>query len=51
MATTVVIIGSETMGRGDDVLGAKLTASFLRTLAVQAPAPDAVVFYNAAVTV
>jgi len=45
----VVIVHAETMGRGDDVLGAKLTGSFLRTLATVESRPDAVVFYNAAV--
>jgi selenium metabolism protein YedF len=49
MSTTVVIIGSDTMGRGDAALGAKLMGTFLRTLSGHAPAPDAVVFYNAAV--
>jgi selenium metabolism protein YedF len=45
----VVIVSAETMGRGDDALGAKLMGSFLRTLATAEPKPDAVVFYNAAV--
>lgn len=46
---TVVIVSGETMGRGDDALGAKLLANFLRTLSAAEPKPDAVVFYNAAV--
>ena len=46
---TVLILHAETMGRGDDALGAKLTGSFLRTLASVEPKPDAIVFYNAAV--
>jgi selenium metabolism protein YedF len=45
----VVIVHAETMGRGDDALGAKLTGSFLRTLATVDEKPDAIVFYNAAV--
>jgi hypothetical protein len=45
---TVVIVGGEQMGRGDDALGAKLLGNFLRTLATSEPKPDAVVFYNAA---
>jgi len=45
----VVIVHAETMGRGDDALGAKLTGSFLRTLASVDEKPDAIVFYNAAV--
>jgi selenium metabolism protein YedF len=46
---TVVVVNGETMGRGDDGLGAKLVASFLRTAATVDPKPDAIVFYNAAV--
>lgn len=46
---TVVAVHAETMGRGDDALGAKLMGSFLRTLATVEPKPDAIVFYNAAV--
>lgn len=46
---TVIVLGAETMGRGDDVLGAKLMGSFLRTIATTEPQPDAIVFYNAAV--
>jgi selenium metabolism protein YedF len=46
---TVVVVNGETMGRGDDGLGAKLLASFLGTAATVDPKPDAIVFYNAAV--
>ncbi len=46
---TVVIVGAEQMGRGDDVLGAKLLGNFFRTLAVLDPKPEGIVFYNAAV--
>jgi selenium metabolism protein YedF len=46
---TVVIVGGESMGRGDDGLGARLLGNFLRTLAGPGPRPEAVVFYNAAV--
>lgn len=46
---TVYVLNAETMGRGDDALGAKLTGSFLRTLAMLEPRPDAIVFYNGAV--
>ncbi|MGA8891396.1 MAG: sulfurtransferase-like selenium metabolism protein YedF [Anaeromyxobacteraceae bacterium] len=48
-AGTVVAIHGETMGRGDDALGARLMGSFLRTLSTVDPKPDAIVFYNAAV--
>jgi selenium metabolism protein YedF len=46
---TVVVVHAETMGRGDDALGAKLMGSFLRTLSTVEERPDAIVFYNAAV--
>jgi selenium metabolism protein YedF len=46
---TVVVVNAEQMGRGDDVLGAKLLGNFLRTLVSLEPKPDAIVFYNAAV--
>jgi len=48
---TVVAIHAETMGRGDDGLGAKLLGNYLRTLATVDPRPGAIVFYNAAVKV
>ena len=46
---TVVILNADSMGRGDDGLGARLVGSFLRTLASVDAKPDAIVFYNAAV--
>ncbi len=46
---TVIALAADTMGRGDDALGAKIMGSFLRTLATVDPQPEAVVFYNAAV--
>jgi selenium metabolism protein YedF len=45
----VLAVHAETMGRGDDALGAKLMGSFLRTLTTVEEKPDAIVFYNAAV--
>lgn len=48
-AETVVILNADTLGRGDDALGAKLAGSFLRTLAQSEAKPGAVIFYNAAV--
>lgn len=48
-AGTVLVFHAETMGRGDDALGAKLTGSFLRTLSTVEEKLDAIVFYNAAV--
>jgi selenium metabolism protein YedF len=49
MPGTVVVVSAETMGRGDDALGAKLLGNFLRTLAAGEDHPEAVVFYNAGV--
>ena len=46
---TVFTIQGETMGRGDDALGAKILGSFFRTLGTLDEKPDAIVFYNAAV--
>ena len=46
---TVVVVNGDTMGRGDDGLGAKLLRNFLWTAATVDPKPDAIVFYNAAV--
>ncbi len=46
---TVVVVAGETMGRGDDRLGATVLGNFLRTLATTEPRTDAIVFYNAAV--
>jgi selenium metabolism protein YedF len=45
----LVVVSAETMGRGDDALGAKLLGNFLRTLAASDTHPETVVFYNAAV--
>lgn len=44
-----IIIGNETLGRGDDELGAKLIGSFLRTLAAAELKPEAIIFYNSGV--
>lgn len=49
MAGTVIVLHAAEMGRGSDELGAKLTGSFLRTIATLDPKPEAIVFYNAAV--
>lgn len=46
---TVVILNGPGMGRGDDALGAKLLANYLRALVGLEPKPEALVFYNAAV--
>ena len=46
---TVIVVPGDTMGRGDDALGATILGGFLRTLATVEPVPDAVIFYNGAV--
>jgi selenium metabolism protein YedF len=46
---TVIVLHGESMGSGDAGLGAKLSASFLRTLTTLEPRPSALVFYNGAV--
>ncbi len=45
----VIVVNSESMGRGDDELGTKLVGSFLRKLWAQESKPAAVVFYNTGV--
>lgn len=45
----VFIINSESMGQGDEVLGAKLLGNFFRTLLGLESKPESIVFYNAAV--
>ncbi|MBM3308057.1 MAG: sulfurtransferase-like selenium metabolism protein YedF [Candidatus Eisenbacteria bacterium] len=45
----VIVIASETMGRGSDELGAVLVGSFLRKLAADEAKPAAIVLYNAGV--
>ena len=46
----VVVISSNTMGRGDDALGASLLKAFIFTLAELDDPPDAVVFYNSGIS-
>ncbi len=48
---TVVVVNADTMGRGDDWLGARLVGSFLRSMASVDPALATIVFYNAGVKV
>ena len=44
-----LLITSEFLGRGDDELGAKRMASFLRTPLAAESKPDRIVFYNSGV--
>jgi selenium metabolism protein YedF len=45
----VVTISSDTMGRGDDTLGAVLMKSLIHTLLETSPRPDSMIFFNAGV--
>ncbi|RPI29726.1 MAG: sulfurtransferase-like selenium metabolism protein YedF [Acidobacteria bacterium] len=45
----VLVINSDSMGRGDVELGQKLIGSFLRKLWARGDGPDAIVFYNSGV--
>jgi len=45
----VVVINSETMGRGSADLGRTLIAAFLRKLAASSDRPERIIFYNAGV--
>jgi selenium metabolism protein YedF len=44
-----IIVGCETLGRGDGDLGARLMGSFLRTLAAVEQKPSTIIFYNSGV--
>jgi selenium metabolism protein YedF len=46
---SVVVVSSNTMGSGDDVLGAVLMKSFLHTLTEAEVKPDVMIFFNAGV--
>ena len=45
----VIVIGSETMGRGDDELGTVLMKGFVHTLMETSPRPDTLIFLNTGV--
>lgn len=45
----VVVIASDTMGRGDDELGHLLVRSYLHTLTEVSPRPDTLIFYSSGV--
>jgi selenium metabolism protein YedF len=45
-----VVINSKTLGSGSDELGRNLMGSFLRKLWASDAKPDAIIFYNAGVT-
>ena len=45
----VVVLSSDTMGRGEEVLGHVLMKSFLHTLAQTTPIPDVMILFNTGV--
>jgi len=45
----VIIINSDTLGRGDEGVGQTLLGTFLRKVLAQPNRPDVIVFYNSAV--
>ena len=45
----VIVIGSDTMGRGDDELGSVLMKSFIHTLLETSPQPESIIFFNTGV--
>jgi len=48
-ATVVLIINSDSMGKGDDNLGKTLMASFVRKLWASKRTPEVILFYNSGV--
>jgi selenium metabolism protein YedF len=45
----VIVIGSNTMGRGDDELGTVLMKGFIHALMEASPQPDTLIFFNTGV--
>lgn len=45
----VLIMNSDTLGRGDESVGQTLLGTFLRKMLARPEKPDAIVFYNSAV--
>jgi hypothetical protein len=45
----VLVLGSDTMGRGDDGLGSTILANFLKSLVANPLRPDKIVCWNAGV--
>lgn len=45
----VIIINSDSLGRGDEALGQRLMGAFLRKLWAREEKPDAIIFYNSGV--
>ncbi len=49
MYNSIVVINSDTLGRGNEDVGATLLATFLRKVLASMNKPDAIVFYNSGV--
>lgn len=49
LANTVILVGSDVMGTGDDVLGAVLIKGYFYTLTEYEPFPKAILFVNSGV--
>lgn len=49
MYAKIVIVNSETLGKGDEGVGQTLLAVFLRKVLASLKKPDAIIFYNSGV--
>lgn len=49
MYRSVIIINSDTLGRGDEEVGRTLLGTFLRKILASLDKPDAIIFYNSGV--
>ena len=49
MYKSVIIINSDTLGRGDEEVGATLLGTFLRKVLASIEKPEVIVFYNSGV--
>ena len=49
MKSKVILVQSESLGRGDDTLGLMLMANFLRLLGESGDKPGGIIFWNAGV--
>ncbi len=49
MYKDVIVVNSETLGRGDDTVGSSLLGVLLRKVLASPNKPDAIVFYNSGV--
>ena len=49
LCEAVVVVNSETMGRGDDTLGKNIMKAFIFSISQQDPLPRSIIFYNGGV--